>query len=401
MSEISPLARALRTGFESDTTHGAVVPPIYLSSNFTFEGINRARPYDYTRAGNPTRDLFGDAVAQLEGGSGGTVIATGMGGVTLAMFATMNAGDTIVIPHDCYGGSWRLFEALRSRGFANVECVDLTQTEKAVAEIERLRPKLLWLETPSNPLLRITDIRTLADAAHRVGGLVGVDNTFLTPLGQRPLELGADLVLHSATKYLNGHSDVVAGVLVAGTDELHEHVTWWANVLGLTGSPFDAYLALRGLRTIEVRWERHQRNAHAVAASLVGHPAIASVNYPGLPQHPGHDLAAAQQLGFGAMISFELHGGIAAVERFCDGLRLFSLAESLGGTESLIAHPASMTHLSMSEEAREAAGVTEGLIRLSIGIDPVDDLIADLRAALDRAAGHETPAAREQAVAGA
>lgn len=386
MSEISPLARAIRTGFESDTTHGAVVPPIYLSSNFTFEGIGEPRPYDYTRAGNPTRDQFGEAVSLLEGGAGGTVVATGMGAITLAVFASVRSGETIVVPHDCYGGSWRLFDSLQAQGHARIEFVDLTDTERAIAAINRIKPALLWLESPSNPVLRITDIRALTEAGHEVGAKVGIDNTFLTPLGQRPLDLGVDLVVHSATKYLNGHSDVVAGVVVAATPELHDIVAWWANVLGLTGSPFDAYLALRGLRTIDVRWERHQRNAQAVAEALEGHEAIVSVNYPGLPSHPGHELAASQQQGFGAMLSFELRGGVDAVRRFADGLRLFSLAESLGGTESLVAHPSTMTHASMTQDARDAAGVTDGLVRLSIGIDPVEDLIADLTDALDRAA---------------
>ncbi|KAB1649927.1 cystathionine gamma-synthase [Pseudoclavibacter endophyticus] len=385
MPDFSPLTRALRTGFESDTTHGAVVPPIYLSSNFTFEGIGAPRPYDYTRAGNPTRDLFGDAVSTLEGGAGGTVVSTGMAAITLAVFMSIRAGDTIVVPHDCYGGSWRLFDSLQSNGFARIETVDLTQTEAALDAIAQIKPALLWLETPSNPLLRISDLRALAEAGHGVGAIVGADNTFLTPLGQRPIELGVDVVAHSATKYLNGHSDVVAGVVVAKTTELHERAAWWANVLGLTGSPFDAYLALRGLRTLDVRWRRHQEVAQAVAEAIEGHDALAAVYYPGLPSHPGHELAASQQFGFGAMLSFELKGGLDAVRRFADGLELFSLAESLGGTESLVAHPATMTHASMTPEAREAAGVSDGLLRLSIGIDAADDLIADLSAALERA----------------
>lgn len=382
----SRIAGALRTGIDADPHHGAITPPLHLSSNFSFAGLGEPRRYDYTRSGNPTRDLFAEAVSALEGGAGATVVATGMAAVALAVLATTKAGDAIVVPHDAYGGSWRLFDSLAGRGQLEAITVDLTQTEAAARAIREAKPALVWLETPSNPLLRIADLAALSAAAREAGALVAVDNTFLTPLGQRPFELGADLVVHSATKYLNGHSDVVAGVVVAKDGALAERIAWWGNVLGLTGSPFDSFLALRGLRTLELRWARHEEGAAAVAAAIDGHPALAALHFPGLPDHPGHALAARQQHGFGAMLSFELRGGEPSVRAFLAGLELFALAESLGGVESLVAHPATMTHASMTPQARERAGVSEGLLRLSIGIEPPELLVADVLAALDRAA---------------
>ena len=319
-----PATRAVRAGIDSDAAHGAVVPPIVLSSNFSFEGFDRKRRYDYTRSGNPTRDQLAAAIADLEG-------AAGMAACTLA-----------------------------------------------------LGPKLVWVETPSNPLLRITDLRHVCEAAHRAGALVLADNTFLSPALQRPIGFGADLVLHSTTKYINGHSDVVGGALVARDPALVETISWWANALGLAGSPFDSFLALRGLRTLDARLRVHQDNTACIATLLQSHPAVAAVHYPGMPSHPQHALAARQQDGFGAMLSLDLAGGEPAARAFVDGLRCFTLAESLGGVESLIAHPATMTHASMSADARAAAGIGNGLLRLSIGIEHADDLIADLSTALDR-----------------
>lgn len=380
------LACALRTGIESDISHGAVTPPIHVSSNFSFESFGVPRRFDYTRSGNPTRALFGDAVAALEGGAGATVVSTGMSAIALAVVALTEAGDHIVVPHDAYGGSWRLFDSLATRREIVVHTLDLTDTHTAVARIRDIEPKLVWLETPSNPLLRITDLEALIGVAKNVGATSVVDNTFLTPLGQRPFHFGADVVVHSATKYLNGHSDVVAGVAIGRTKELAEQLDWWGNVLGLTGSPFDSYLALRGLRTLELRFARHQESAQVVAEFLALHDAVKRVHFPGLATHPGHELARRQQLGFGGMLSFELRGGEAAVRRFLDGLEYFSLAESLGGVESLIAHPATMTHASMTPEARANAGVSDELLRLSIGIEPVEALLGDLEAGIARAA---------------
>lgn len=374
---------AVRAGIDSDPTHGAVVPPLYLSSTYSFAGYGERRQYDYSRSGNPTRDGLGDALASLEGGTKCIVTATGMAAVSLAT-AHLPAGSRVVAPRDCYGGSHRLFSALARTGRLVVDFVDPTDLG-ALRESLQHRPSLVWLETPSNPLLRITDIRAASDAAHAVGATVAVDNTFLSPLWQQPLQLGADLVVHSTTKYLNGHSDVVGGAVIAADPALGDELAWWANCLGITGSAFDSYLTLRGVRTLHARLRVHEENATAIAAELVRQPAIGRVHYPGLASHPGHALARAQQQGFGAMLSIELAAGAAAVPAFLDGLRCFSLAESLGGVESLIAHPATMTHASMEPAARARAGITDGLLRLSVGIESGEDLIADLRAACARA----------------
>ncbi len=379
-----PETRVVRAALESDAAHGAVVPPLYLSSTFTFEGLNRRRKYDYSRSGNPTRDALGDALGDLEGGAGGIVTTTGMAAVNLAVVLA-KPGDLVVAPHDCYGGTYRLFSALDRTGRARVTFIDMT-SPAAVAAAMASKPRIVWIETPSNPLLRITDIAAIAAAAHEAGALVAVDNTFMSPGWQRPLTLGADLVVHSTTKYINGHSDIVGGAVVSREEGLHEELAWWANCLGITGGAFDAFLALRGLRTLHVRLRQHEENATAVAELLDGHAAVGSVYYPGLASHPGHALAQRQQSGFGAIVSFDLRGGLRAVERFLDGLECFSLAESLGGVESLVAHPDTMTHAAMDPAARVEAGITPGLLRLSVGIEATEDLLDDLQAGLDRAA---------------
>ena len=374
---------AARAGIDRDSAFGAVVPPIVLSSNFSFAGFEQKRQYDYTRSGNPTRDLLAEALAELEGGAGAVVTASGMAAITLVL-NLLQPGDRLVVPHDCYGGSWRLFNALAKKGHFELSVVDLT-CPRQLADALALSPRLVWIETPSNPLLRVTDLRFVIDAAQRAGALTLVDNTFLSPALQRPIGLGADLVLHSTTKYINGHSDVVGGAVIAANAELHQQLQWWANALGLTGSPFDSFLTLRGLRTLEPRLRAHCENAEAIAEALDRHPAVSLVHYPGLSSHPGHALAQRQQRHAGAMISFELAGGETAVRAFLDGLRYFTLAESLGGVESLVAHPATMTHAAMSAEAREQAGITDGLLRLSVGIESAADLLADLQLALSRA----------------
>lgn len=376
---------AVRAGIAVDRDHRAVVPPIHLSSNFLFDGLGQKRPYDYTRSGNPTRDILATAIADLEGGVRGVITSTGMSAITNVV-QLVQPGQRVVVTHDCYGGTHRLFTHLARRGVLEVDFVDFND-EAALHAALAAGPRLVWIETPSNPLLRIIDIRKVADAAHAVGALVVADNTFLSPALQQPLALGADIVVHSTTKYLNGHSDVVGGAVVAADAALGEELAWWANCLGLTGSPFDSYLTVRGLRTLYPRMRTHLENAAAVVDLLQGHEAVAKVYYPGLASHPGHAVAAAQQAGFGAMVSFELHGGTAAVEAFVDGLEFFCLAESLGGVESLVAHPASMTHAAMDEEARLRAGIGDSLLRLSVGIEATADLVADLRAALGRAAG--------------
>ena len=390
-----PATRAVRAGIDRDSAFGAVTPPLVLSSNFSFAGFNQKRTYDYTRSGNPTRDLLGEALADLEGGAGGVVTATGMGAVTLLLHALLQPGDVLVVPHDCYGGSWRLFNALANKGAFELVTCNLTDPQALAAALAQ-KPKLVWIETPSNPLLRITDLQTVIAAAQQVGASAVVDNTFLSPALQRPIaDFGADVVLHSTTKYINGHSDVVGGAVVARDAEQHQQLTWWANCLGLTGSPFDSFLTLRGLRTLDARLRVHQDNAAALVALLDGHPAVSALHYPGLPAHPGHALAARQQYGFGAMLSVELAGGEAAVRAFVAGLQFFTLAESLGGVETLVAHPATMTHAAMSPQARALAGITDGMLRFSVGIEHVDDLLADLAAALARAQaasiGHESP----------
>jgi cystathionine gamma-synthase len=381
---------AVRAGIDRDSAFGAVTPPLVLSSNFSFAGFDQKRRYDYTRSGNPTRDLLAGALAELEGGAGGVVTATGMAAIALVLNALLEPGDRLVAPHDCYGGSWRLFNALAGKGAFELVTADLADPRALAATLAPdaggRAPKLVWIETPSNPLLRITDLRFAAAAAHRAGARVVVDNTFLSPALQQPIACGADLVVHSTTKYINGHSDVVGGAVVARDAALHEQLAWWANALGITGAPFDSFLTLRGLRTLDARLRVHEDNAAALAEWLETQPGIARVHYPGLRSHPGHALAARQQRGFGAMASVELDGGEDAVRAFVDGLECFTLAESLGGVESLVAHPATMTHAAMAPEARAAAGISDGLLRLSVGIEALEDLQADLAAGLARVA---------------
>ncbi len=380
----SRATRAVRAALETDTQHGAVVPPIHLTSTYAFKSFGVKGAYDYTRSGNPTRDALAEAIAQLEGAHGAVVTATGMAAVTLVTHL-FRSDDLIVAPHDCYGGTYRLFDSLARRGSLRVEFVD--QTDEAAVDTALAKgPKLVWVETPSNPLLRIVDIASLAAKAHARGALLLADNTFLSPVWQQPLALGADLVLHSTTKYLNGHSDVVGGAVAAKTPELNDQLIWWANCIGVTGAPFDSYLTLRGLRTLFPRLRAHGENAERVARLLTEHPAVERVYYPGLDTHPQHQLAKRQQSGFGAMVSFELKGGLDQVRAFLDGLVCFSLAESLGGVESLVAHPASMTHAGMAADARQRAGIRDSLLRLSVGIEAVEDLLTDLRSGLNRAA---------------
>jgi cystathionine gamma-synthase len=383
MTNIASCTRAVRAGIETDTQHGAVVPPLHLSTNYSFAGFNEKRAYDYSRSGNPTRDLLAEALSDLEHGAGTVVTSSGMAAVALVL-ELVPAGGAVLAAHDCYGGTWRLLDAWAKKGRFSVRFVDLTDPAMLAAGLAE-NPALVWVETPSNPLLRITDIRHVAQAAHATGALCVVDNTFLSPALQQPLTLGADVVVHSTTKYINGHSDVVGGAVIAREPEVAEKLKWWGNCLGLTGAPFDSWLTLRGLRTLSARLRAHQENAAALAGLLDQHPAVAQVFYPGLATHPQHALAKRQQSGFGAMLSFELEGGEDAVRAFLDGLQCITLAESLGGVESLIAHPATMTHAAMAPEARHAAGISDTLLRLSVGIEDIADLSRQLRAALARA----------------
>ncbi len=375
---------AVKAGIESDTAYGAVTPPLYLSSNYTFKDFGQPRQYDYSRSGNPTRDLLADAISKLEGGAGGVITSTGMSAVLLITHL-VSANDLVIAPHDCYGGTYRLFRNLADKGHFRILFVDQNDPI-ALQEAFSHQPKLLWIETPSNPLLRIVDIKTLANQAKAHHCLVAVDNTFLTPVYQKPLELGADIVIHSTTKYINGHSDVVGGCAIAKTEELAEQLKWWANCLGITASPFDSFLTLRGLRTLNARLRLHEENTQAIVEFLAAHEQVETIYHPSLPHHPGHLIAQKQQKGFGIMLSFEIKGGEEEVRAFVAELKHFSLAESLGGVESLICHPATMTHAAMDETARETAGIKNNLLRISVGIEDSHDLIADLQNAFLRAA---------------
>jgi cystathionine gamma-synthase len=362
-SEASRATRAVRTAIESDTQHGAVVPPLHLSSNYAFAGFGEKREYDYTRSGNPTRDALGEALTTLEGGAGAVVTASGMAALNV-LVQLLQPGDLLVVPHDCYG--------------------DQTD-DAALARACARKPRLILTETPSNPLLRIVDIAKVAALARECGALYAVDNTFLSPALQQPIGLGADIVVHSTTKYINGHSDVVGGALVAATPELVEELTWWANCIGATGAPFDSFLTLRGLRTLQVRMRQHEETASLLARVLNEQDGVRCVYYPGLETHAGHAIAQRQQSGFGGMISFEIDGGESAVRAFVNELRYFSLAESLGGVESLVCHPASMTHAPVSPEALAEAGISQSLVRLSVGLEASEDLVDDVLRALEAA----------------
>lgn len=383
-SQISKATSAVRASIESDTQYGAVVPPLHLSSNYAFRALGEPRQYDYTRSGNPTRDALANALAELEGGAGAVVTASGMGALTL-LTQFLRPGDTIVAPHDCYGGTYRLFEQQSLKGLFDVAFVDQTDLDALRTVCEQRRPKIILTESPSNPVLRIADLSAISEIASACGALFAVDNTFLSPALQNPIEFGADLVIHSTTKYINGHSDVVGGAVIAATKELAEQCAYWANVIGITGAPFDSFMTLRGIRTLHPRIRQHEESAALIAQTLARQPNVAQVYYPGLETHEGHAIAKKQQRGFGGMVSFEIRGGESAVRAFVENLRYFSLAESLGGVESLVCHPASMTHAPVSEERKAAAGVTPTLIRLSVGLEGAEDLVADVLAALDAA----------------
>lgn len=368
---------AVRSGLNDDEQYGCVVPPIHLSSTYNFLDFNEPRAHDYSRRGNPTRDVVQRALAELEGGAGAVLTNTGMSAIHLVTTVFLKPGDLLIAPHDCYGGSYRLFDSLAKRGAYRVKFVDQgnrAALDAALAE----KPKLVLVESPSNPLLRVVDIAAICEAARAAGAVSVVDNTFLSPALQNPLALGADLVIHSCTKYLNGHSDVVAGAVIAKDPALVTELAWWANNIGVTGAAFDSYLLLRGLRTLAPRMAAAQRNALAIVSYLQQQPLVKKLYHPSLPENAGHEYAARQQRGFGAMLSFELDGDEALLRRFLKALQLFTLAESLGGVESLISHTVTMTHAGMSAEARAAAGISETLLRVSVGIEDHEDLIADL-----------------------
>ncbi|HBN6277223.1 O-succinylhomoserine (thiol)-lyase [Vibrio parahaemolyticus] len=377
MSTRKPATIAVRTGIESDSQYHAVVPPIYLSTNYGFPAFGEVPKYDYTRSGNPNRGLLESALSELESGKGAVVTNCGTSALNLWVSAFLGPDDLIVAPHDCYGGTYRLFNTRDNKGDFKVQFVDQSDEQALEAALAK-KPKLILLETPSNPLVRVVDIAAVCEKAKQVGALVAVDNTFLTPVYQKPLDLGADFVIHSTTKYINGHSDVIGGVVITKTEAHAEELAWWGNCIGATGTPFDSYMTLRGIRTLGARMRVHEESSQHVLNYLQQQALVAKIYHPSLPDHPGHEIAKKQQSGFGSMLSFEFAGSFEQLKVFVKELELFSLAESLGGVESLICHPASMTHRAMGEEALAEAGVSHQLLRLSVGLEDAQDLIADL-----------------------
>ncbi|CAH0541730.1 O-succinylhomoserine (thiol)-lyase [Vibrio marisflavi] len=386
MSARKPATIAVRTGIESDSQHHAVVPPIYLSTNYGFPAFGDVPQYDYTRSGNPNRGLLETALYELESGKGAVVTNCGTSALNLWVSAFLSPDDLIVAPHDCYGGTYRLFNTRAQKGDFKVLFVDQSDQQALDAALAQ-KPKLILIETPSNPLVRVIDIAKLCNQAKQVGALVAVDNTFLTPVFQKPLDLGADFVIHSTTKFINGHSDVIGGVVITKSEQHAEDLAWWGNCIGATGTPFDSYMTLRGIRTLQARMRVHEESANTILQYLQSQPLVGQLYHPSLPEHPGHEIAKKQQSGFGSMLSFEFGGSYEQLKHFVGELKLFSLAESLGGVESLICHPASMTHRAMGEEALEEAGVSHQLLRLSVGLEDAQDLIEDLNQAFDKANG--------------
>ncbi|TON43859.1 O-succinylhomoserine (thiol)-lyase [Vibrio parahaemolyticus] len=385
MSTRKPATIAVRTGIESDSQYHAVVPPIYLSTNYGFPAFGEVPKYDYTRSGNPNRGLLESALSELESGKGAVVTNCGTSALNLWVSAFLGPDDLIVAPHDCYGGTYRLFNTRANKGDFKVQFVDQSDEQALEAALAK-KPKLILLETPSNPLVRVVDIAAVCEKAKQVGALVAVDNTFLTPVYQKPLDLGADFVIHSTTKYINGHSDVIGGVVITKTEAHAEELAWWGNCIGATGTPFDSYMTLRGIRTLGARMRVHEESSQHVLNYLQQQALVAKIYHPSLPDHPGHEIAKKQQSGFGSMLSFEFAGSFEQLKVFVKELELFSLAESLGGVESLICHPASMTHRAMGEEALAEAGVSHQLLRLSVGLEDAQDLISDLDQAFVKAA---------------
>ena len=377
--------KAIHAGQAPDPSTGAVMPPIYATSTYAQASPGVHQGFEYSRTHNPTRFAWERGVAGLEGGSRGFAFASGMA-ATATILELLDSGDHVVAMDDLYGGSFRLFERVRRRSAGlDFGFVDLTDPAAFEAAIKP-ETRMVWIETPTNPMLKIVDIRAIADIAHRHGLLVVVDNTFASPMLQRPLEHGADIVMHSATKYLNGHSDMVGGIAVVGDNaELADKLAFLQNSCGAVQGPFDSFLALRGLKTLHLRMKAHCENAQAIAEFLQGHEAVEEVIYPGLASHPQHALAKRQMDGFGGIVSMRIKGGFEAAKRFCERTHLFTLAESLGGVESLVNHPAVMTHASVPVENRARLGIDDGLVRLSVGVEALDDLRLDLDAALSHA----------------
>jgi len=373
---------AIHAGEKPDAATGAVSVPIYQTSTFVFEDVGKTRGYDYSRTANPTRKVLEDTIAQLEGGKAGFAFATGMAAETTVIHL-LKAGDHIISTDDVYGGTYRLFQNVMQDFGLEFTFLRLDNRQR-IEQAIKPNTRMLWLETPSNPLLNIIDIEMVVYIAKKHNLLTVIDNTFATPYFLQPIEYGVDLVVHSTTKYLNGHCDVVGGAVVTTTDELTQRVQFLLNAMGTCAAPFDCWLVLRGIETLAVRMRQHEENALAVANYLAGHPAVKRVFYPGLKSHPGHEIAKRQMKGFGGVVSFEIKGGVQAANGFLKRIKVFSLAESLGGVASLAEHPATMSHASMPEDYREKVGITDELIRLSVGLEDIDDLIEDLGQALKR-----------------
>ena len=372
---------AVRGGINTDDQYGSVVPVITPSTCYRYQEFATPREFDYARKANPSRRFVEETVAKLEGGTDAILTNCGMSAIHLVSVALLTPDDLVVAPHDCYGGSYRLFNSLSQRGYFKAKFVDQSDPV-ALKEALSLRPKLVLIETPSNPLLRVVDIQEISQQAHEVGALVLVDNTFMTPILQKPIELGADIVTHSCTKFLNGHSDLLAGILVFKDQQLATDVLWWANNIGTLTSSFDSYLLLRGLRTLAARVTLQQANAQKVVEFLVNHPKIAHVYHPSLSSNLGHEIAKKQQKGFGSLLSFELAGDPEVMPKFLKALNIITLAQSLGGVESLICHPATMTHSGITAQARKTAGISDQLLRISVGLEDINDLLGDLEQAL-------------------
>lgn len=374
---------AARVGIDTDEQNKAIVPPLYLSTNYVFQEVGENQPYEYTRERNPTRDHLIEALCKLEGGLGGEVTSSGMAAISLVT-NILELKSKVILPHDCYGGTFRLFSSLAKKGILEVHFVNQGDESLIKKAIQEIQPNLIWLETPSNPLLQVVDIEQIALQAKSINSLVAVDNTFLSPALQNPLMLGADIVVHSTTKYINGHSDIVGGAAITNNEEILQKLKYWANNIGLTGSPFDSYLILRGLRTLGIRMEKHERNAKALVDILANSSNVDAVYYPGLTDHPTHKIAKKQQSGFGGMLSFSIKGGLPSVKKFVKNIEILSFAESLGGFESLVTHPYTMSHAALSPEEKKEIGISEGLIRISAGLENTDDLTAALKTVLER-----------------
>lgn len=369
---------SVRSGLNSDEQHGCVVPPITLSTTYNFFGLNQPRPYDYSRRKNPTRDVAQQTLSDLEYGKNAIMTSSGMSAIYLICSALLEPNDLLIAPYDCYGGTYRLLDALSKKGAFKVLFIDQNDIQILLKSLT-YKPKLMFIETPSNPMLRVVDIHTICNFKKDI--LYVVDNTFMTPVFQNPLTLGADLVVHSCSKYLNGHSDLIAGVVISKDTYISDKLTWWGNTLGITGSAFDSYQLLRGMRTLMPRVHQQQNNTKKIIDFFQKQPQINALYYPGLPTHPRYNIVCQQQSGFGSIFSFELKGTKNVLPQFLRSLKLFTLAESFGGVESLIAHPATMTHAAMPENARKNAGISDMLLRVSVGLEDSDDLIEDLKQA--------------------